>query len=49
MSELKNLKLHLCGHIHEGRGEYETGKIKMINAACEMRLAVPTNAKKEEE
>lgn len=27
-------RLLTCGHIHEGRGEYQFGKTKVVNAAC---------------
>lgn len=31
--ELKQLKLHAFGHIHEGRGAHEEGGVRFVNAA----------------
>jgi Icc-related predicted phosphoesterase len=34
VSELKKLKLHVCGHIHSGYGSFETGNgVKLVNAS----------------
>lgn len=34
VSEMPNLKYHLFGHIHEGRGRLGLGKTDFINATC---------------
>jgi Icc-related predicted phosphoesterase len=34
VAELKDLKLHVCGHIHEGYGRFETGNgVILVNAS----------------
>lgn len=40
IDELWKLRLHLCGHIHEGRGSYRRGGVEIVNAACEMNPRV---------
>jgi Icc-related predicted phosphoesterase len=34
VAELKDLKLHVCGHIHEAYGRFETGNgVILVNAS----------------
>jgi Icc-related predicted phosphoesterase len=33
IAELKNLKVHICGHIHEGYGDVTLGGVRYINAS----------------
>lgn len=42
-SRLKNLKLHVFGHIHEGYGQTEVNGIKFVNASICTRAYKPTN------
>lgn len=43
VKELKDLKIHICGHIHQGYGIKQIGNVKFVNASSCTEKYTPTN------
>jgi Icc-related predicted phosphoesterase len=43
ITELPNLKAHICGHIHYGYGKMQLANVQFVNASCCTEAYAPTN------